>query len=138
MTSLKVKVIALVLFAVAFAYLEAAIVIYLRTIYQPIRAEVYPDQPPEALFPVITLNELSGRGAEVERLLYIELGRELSTLVMLATVAWVACRSRREWIAQFSLMFGVWDIFFYGSRTDRRRVPSELHVCADGHVRHGP
>ena len=112
-TSLKARVIALVLFAVAFGYLEAAIVIYLRSIYQPIRAELHPDHPSESLFPVIRLDELKQRGREHERKLYIELGRELSTLVMLAAVAWGACRSRREWFAMFSLMFGVWDIFFY-------------------------
>ena len=111
--SLKTKVIVLVLFAVAFGYLEAAIVIYLRSICQPIRAEVYPDQPPDGLFPVITLDQLTRRGTECARLLYIELGRELSTLMMLATVAWGACRSRREWVAMFALMFGVWDVFFY-------------------------
>jgi hypothetical protein len=104
---------ALVLFAVAFGYLEAAIVVYLRSIYQPVRAELYPDRPSESLFPVITFDELKRRGWEHERQLYIELGRELSTLVMLAAVAWGACRSRREWFAMFSLMFGVWDICFY-------------------------
>ena len=111
--SLKAKVVVLLLFAVAFGYLEAAIVIYLRSIYQPIRAEVYPDQPPDELFPVITFDQLTRSGTEYTRLLYIELGRELSTLVMLVTVAWGACRSRREWVAMFALMFGVWDVFFY-------------------------
>jgi hypothetical protein len=113
MRSLKTKLISLILFAVAFGYLEAAVVIYLRAIYEPIRAELYPDRPAGALFPAITLDDLKSRGWESERRLYVELGRELSTLVMLATVAWVACRSGREWIALFALMFGVWDVFFY-------------------------
>ena len=62
---------------------------------------------------LITLDELKRHGWQYERQLYIELGREFSTLVMLAAVAWVASRSRREWFAAFALMFGVWDVFFY-------------------------
>lgn len=112
-SSLKAKVIALVLFAVAFGYLEAAIVIYLCTIYQPIHAEVYPNHPRDALYPVIPLEVLKQHGRQYERQLHIELGRELSTLIMLAAVAWGASRSRREWFGYFSLMFGVWDICFY-------------------------
>lgn len=113
MTSLKTKLISLILFAVAFGFLEAAVVIYLRAIYEPMRAELHPDRPTGSLFPVLTLDDLRSHGWESQRRLYIELGRELSTLVMLATVAWVACQSRREWIAWFALMFGVWDVSFY-------------------------
>jgi hypothetical protein len=113
MPSLKAKLISLILFAVAFGYLEAAVVIYLRAIYEPMRAELHPDRPPGGLFPAITLDDLKNHGWESERRLYVELGRELSTLVMLAAVAWMACRSCREWIALFALMFGVWDVLFY-------------------------
>ena len=112
-TSGKPKIVALVLFAVAFGYLEAAIVVYLRTIYQPIRVGLHPGRSVDDLFPLITLDELKRHGWQYERQLYIELGREFSTLVMLAAVAWVACRSRRQWFAAFALMFGVWDVFFY-------------------------
>jgi hypothetical protein len=109
----KSRLIAPVLFAMAFGYLEAAVVIYLRTIYQPIRVELHPGIAPNELFPVISVEALKQRGWELERQLYIELGREFATVVMLATVAWGACRSRREWFALFAMMFGVWDIFFY-------------------------
>jgi hypothetical protein len=113
MTSWKARVIAAVLFATAFGYVEAAVVVYLRAIYQPIRLELHPGISPRELLPAITLDELKARGHEVVRQLYVELGRELATLVMLASVAWGICRSRREWFALFALMFAVWDIGYY-------------------------
>ena len=86
---------------------------YLRDIYQPIRVSIHPEIGADSLFPMITLDELRTGGEELERQLYVELGREAATLVMLMTVAWGACRSRREWFALFAFMFGVWDIFYY-------------------------
>lgn len=113
MTSWKTRVIAAVLFATAFGYVEAAVVVYLRAVYQPIRLELHPGIAPHDLLPAITLDQLRAHGREVERQLYVELGRELATLVMLASVAWGMCRSRREWFAFFALMFAVWDIAYY-------------------------
>ena len=113
MTSWKTRLIASVLFATAFGYVEAAVVVYLRAVYQPIRLQLHPGISAHDLLPAITLDQLRARGWEVERQLYVELGRELATLVMLASVAWGMCRSRREWFAYFALMFAVWDIFYY-------------------------
>lgn len=111
--SMKARVCALLLFAIAFGYLEAAVVVYLRSIYQPIRSSLHPEIGADSLFPMITLEDLRERGGDLERQLYIELGREAATLVMLMTVAWGACRSRRECFAMFAFLFGVWDIFYY-------------------------
>lgn len=83
-------------FGVAFGYLEAAVVVYLRMIY-------YPDG---FAFPVALL---------VDRILGVELGRELATLVMLWAVAWLAGRSGWERFGAFAFLFGVWDIVFYAT-----------------------
>lgn len=105
--------VALILFAVAFAYVEAAVVVYLRVHYDPIRRNVYPQRPDGDLFPMLRLEHLEQAGPQYEHMLWTELGRELATLFMLAAVGLVVARSFREWLAGFMIAFGVWDIFFY-------------------------
>ena len=125
------RVLLLVLFAVAFGYVESAVVVYLRAIYDPIRAiasseaitssvaiassvaPAYPDQPSEGLLPLITMDQLRQADPEHVRRLVIELGREAATIIMLAVVAALATRRRGEWIAMFLVSFGVWDIAYY-------------------------
>jgi hypothetical protein len=85
------------LYAVAMAYLESAVVVYLRGAL---------DLEPGRIFP------LMGREA-VGDLTWIELGRELATLVMLAAIGILAGRSWLERLAWTAVAFGVWDIFYY-------------------------
>lgn len=101
------------LFAAAFGYVEAAVVAYLRAIYAPVRAQLYPASASE-LFPLLSPPQLRALGPEHLARLNIELGREFATLLMLAGVALACTRSVREWFAAFVLCFGVWDIAFYG------------------------
>ena len=102
-----------VLLALAFGYVESAVVVYLRVIYDPIRASLYPEQPAGSLLPLITLEQLRENDPQHVRRLGIELGREVATMVMLATIASLAVRRRGEWIAMFMICFGVWDIAYY-------------------------
>ena len=84
----------LVTFAAAMAYLEAAVVVYLRTIYYP-RGFAFPL--------VIIPNDAA----------LVEIGREGATLVMILGVAALAAANRREAFLLFALVFGVWDILYY-------------------------
>ncbi|HEX3681664.1 MAG TPA: hypothetical protein VHU83_03910 [Bryobacteraceae bacterium] len=102
----------LALFAIAFGYVEAAVVAYLRSIYTPLRAHFYPGTSSE-LFPLLSLDQLRTLGPEHLARLNIELGRELATLLMLAGVAAAATRNARQWAAAFVMCFGIWDISFY-------------------------
>jgi hypothetical protein len=104
---------ALFLFGISFGYVEAAVVVYLRAIYDPIRAHLHPERGPHDLFPLITQKELATTGAENTRRLAIEVGREAATMLMLAAVALGVARNLHEWIAAFAIAFGVWDISFY-------------------------
>jgi hypothetical protein len=52
-------------------------------------------------------------GPEHVRRLIIELGREISTLVMLVAISVSAAGNRRQWWAYFLIAFGTWDIFYY-------------------------
>jgi nitrate reductase NapE component len=107
------RVLLVTLFGVAFGYVEAALVVYLRVIYDPVRASLHPEQPPDSLLPLVTLQELRAEDPEHVTRLAIELGRELATLVMLVVAAALARRRRGEWIAFFMIVFGVWDIAYY-------------------------
>ena len=84
----------LVLFSVAMAYLESAVVVYLRALYYPQGFS----------FPLIMMEK---------RIALVEIGRELATLVMLAAAAYFAGKAFYERFALFCIMFGIWDIFYY-------------------------
>ena len=81
-------------YAVAMAYLESAIVVYLRRLYYPKGFD----------FPLVII--------DIPTLL-IEVGRETATMVMLATVGVAAGRTKVGKWAYFLYLFGVWDIFYY-------------------------
>src|SRR5713226_8183067 len=114
MTSMYRLVAALLLFGVSFGYLEAAVVVYLRAIYDPIRASLHPGRKPGDLFPLITPAELEQAGPDHAKRLAIEVGREVATMAMLAGIALAAGRSFSERVAAFAVVFGLWDISFYG------------------------
>ncbi|MDH4158107.1 MAG: hypothetical protein OEW00_12615 [candidate division Zixibacteria bacterium] len=95
------------LFAIAMAYFEAAVVVYLRQLY-------YPDG---FSFPL--------RIAPT-KIIVIELIRELSTLVILVAVAAVAAKRFWERFGYFVMIFGVWDIFFYVWLKATTNWPSSL------------
>lgn len=82
-------------FTVAMAYLEAAVVIYLRALYGI--EDLLRDIP---LVP--------------DRYTLIEIGREIATLAMLALIGWTAGRRRQDRIGYTLFAFGLWDIFYYG------------------------
>jgi hypothetical protein len=86
---------AVVLFAIAMAVVEAAVVTYLRTLVD----RVDPYQP--------------GPLAAPARLMRIEVAREVATLVMLGASAWLAGREWRARLGYFLIVFGVWDISYY-------------------------
>lgn len=84
-------------YAVAMAYLEAAVVVYLRRALH---------LDPSALLPVNVADPLGDLTA-------IEVGREAATMVMLAAVGWIAGRSGFERLAWVAVAFGAWDIWYY-------------------------
>jgi hypothetical protein len=102
----------LVIFSAAFGYVEAAVVVYLRSIYTPLRVHFYPGSSGE-LFPLFSLEQLRILGPEHIVRLRTELGRELATLLMLAGAALTVAGNVREWVAVFLVCFGIWDITFY-------------------------
>ena len=111
-TELRRVIAGLVLFSAAFGYVEAAVVAYLRSIYNPVRVHFYPGTSGD-VFPLISLQQLQTLGPEHILRLKTELARELATMIMLAGAALIAARKPREWFAAFLISFGIWDITFY-------------------------
>ncbi len=87
--------------AISFAYVESAVVVYLR--------EIYFDGSFD--FPLVTIWE-NGRRV-VDRLILVEIGREAATIVMLAAAGILAGRNGLQRFCFFMIAFGVWDIFYY-------------------------
>lgn len=85
-------------------------VVYLRTIAQPIRVQA--GLPPGSIFPL--LPPQAEALAPVRPLLIIEVGREAATLLMLGSVAWAVGANARSWLAALGIAWGVWDLAFYG------------------------
>ncbi|HXI72797.1 MAG TPA: hypothetical protein VNN22_20860 [Verrucomicrobiae bacterium] len=84
-----------VIYAIAMAWVESAVVFYLRSMID--RIEPYQPNP----LPII-----GGFGA-------VELPREFATLVMLFAVGALAGRTWRARFGYALVAFGVWDIFYY-------------------------
>ncbi len=82
-------------FAIAMAWMEAATVLYIRTLVE--RVEPYQANP------------LPMHGA----LGNVELWREAATLVMIGTLGVLAGRTWRRRVGYAALAFGIWDVFYY-------------------------
>ena len=82
-------------FAIAMAWVESAVVFYLRTMLH--RIDPYQSAP----LPVVGNLEPA------------ELVREIATLIMLLTVGMLAGRTWRMRLGYSAIAFGFWDIFYY-------------------------
>ncbi|MEO8068745.1 MAG: hypothetical protein ABI599_13705 [Flavobacteriales bacterium] len=81
-------------FAIAMAYLESAVVVYLRALFFP-QGFTFP-------LPVMDRS-----------IVITEVGREIATIVMLVAPGALLARSGTQRFAWFLFAFGVWDIFYY-------------------------
>jgi hypothetical protein len=91
----KLRWLLVIVFAAAMAWVEAAVVLYLRVFLD--RVQPYqPDPLPVSL-----------------GLANAELVREAATLIMLALVGWLAGSSGRTRLGYAFLAFGAWDILYY-------------------------
>ncbi len=77
-------------YAIAMAFMEAVVVVYIRGLLQITNDHV-------ALGPYVTM----------------EIFREAATIVMLVAVGWLAGRRQIDRLAYGLFAFGIWDIFYY-------------------------
>lgn len=88
------KIIWVSVFSIAMAYLEAAVVVYLRRVYG-ITDLILQIPPFDA------------------QIAAIEIGRELATLVMLLSIGWIAGKTFQSRVGFTFITFGLWDISYY-------------------------
>ncbi len=88
------KLIYAAVFGISMAFVESAVVVYLRAIY-------YPDG---FSFPLELV---------IDKIIGIEIVREAATIFMLLSVAAFAGKKFWERFAYFMFCFGIWDIFYY-------------------------
>ncbi|MBK8340443.1 MAG: hypothetical protein IPK99_10840 [Flavobacteriales bacterium] len=93
-TDLHRNLVRMAVFFIAMAFLESAVVVYLRALYYP---EGF-------AFPLVPMDG---------KLVGTEVGREFATLVMLMAPGLLVTRSLLERFAWFCFGFGVWDLFYY-------------------------
>jgi hypothetical protein len=87
-----------VLFSIAFGYIEAAVVVYLRAIFHP----------DGFTFPLAFAIAPSSK-----HILLTEIGREAATIVIILTGCHLFGKNRQQRFAYFLTIFAVWDIFYY-------------------------
>jgi hypothetical protein len=90
-----------VVFAIAFAWVESAAVVYLRKIFF------------DGAFRFPLLVKWEAGKHVIDPLVRIEFGREIATVIMLIAVSWVAGKNRVQKFCLFIIAFGIWDIFYY-------------------------
>lgn len=92
----------LVLFAAAMGWLEAVVVVYIRGLLGVAHGGL-----------VLDPAEIARRFAALPWLIGTEQGREVATIVMLATVAWLSAPRALSRLGAFLVTFGAWDIVYY-------------------------
>ena len=105
--------VAIVLFGIAFGCVEAAVVVYLRTLGQPVREKALAGRAHDEVFPLLTTEDWESAGMDFTRIATTELVRELATILMLAAIGLAFARNSRQWLAGCMIAFGTWDIFYY-------------------------
>jgi hypothetical protein len=105
-------------FAAAMAFVESAVVVYLRSVFHTTGGLVaYAPGPKDIWFsiPYFTLLKQSTLVSVMPQpqIAYVEVVREAATIVMLLCVGWLGGRDLRSRAALFLCAFGVWDIGYY-------------------------
>ncbi len=95
--SFRTTAVVVLAYAVAMAYLESAVVVYLQLALGGQVGAIFPLRP----------------AIEAGDLVAIEVGREAATLVMIAAVGTLAGRTWVERLAWSAVVFGAWDIGYY-------------------------
>ena len=88
------KILWVMIFAVAMALVESAVVVYLRELHYPEGFR----------FPLKLI---------IDKTVIVELYREIATVIMLLSIGALVGKIFWERFAYFLIAFGVWDIFYY-------------------------
>lgn len=93
-------------FGIGFAFIEAAVVVYLRAA----TGLLVPSHLQNILMPSEQKQILSQLP---EDLLLIEVGREAATIITLLALAFLSASQKKERVTLFLWVFATWDVFYY-------------------------
>lgn len=99
------------IFGIAFGFLEAAVIVYLRSGL--------------GLLPKYAIKP-SDIAQLPQTLFTIEIFREVATIIMLVSVAFLSIKTPKERSAIFLWVFAIWDIFYYASLKIAVNWPTSL------------
>jgi len=116
--SVWIRVAVVAAFAVAMAYLESSVVVYLRALFHITGDLVtFTPKPSSVWFSVrfftLLRPEALAKVLPKPSIANIEVGREAATIVMLLAVGWLAGKDFRSRAGYFLIAFGIWDIGYY-------------------------
>lgn len=111
---MKRKLVALIVFGVAFGFVEAAVVYYLRTLFG-LNSNFVPHVSYKlilnlGLIAFLKPGSIVLPNAQIAR---AEALRELATLIMLVAISFLAGSRYRARLAAFLISFATWDVFYY-------------------------
>ncbi len=109
----RTNLIVLVVFGVAFGFVEAAVVYYLRTLIHFDGNYALPRYRVLLNLGFITFVSPVHSLLLNHRISDVEVTRESATIVMLACVAFVAARPWRQRVGAFLVCFACWDLAYY-------------------------
>lgn len=98
-------------FALAFGFVEAAVVVYLRAALGDLPG--YHGTLSEVRRMAATYDPAQSSTAFPQSLLTVEVLRETATMVMLVAIAFLAAPKKRERWASFLWAFAIWDVTYY-------------------------
>ena len=107
------RVLIIYVFAVAFALLEAVVVVYLRKLFGFDVGYLPPE--PKLLLNLGFIAFLSpGTLILPDRFItQVELLREVSTIIILITISLLSAKKLKDSLGAFFIAFSIWDIFYY-------------------------
>ena len=108
------SIIGLIIFGIAFGFVEAAVVYYLRTIFG-LGTNFAPVGNYKVILNLGVITFLSSGSIILPnaRVLHAEVLREIATIIMLIAVSYVSAEKIRQRVGAFLITFSMWDIFYY-------------------------
>ncbi len=107
------KLIPLIIFGIAFAFVEAAVVVYIRSL--PSGGLNFLDGDYQTIINLRAIAFIIPREVsfDIARLRSVEVIREFFTILMLGSVAYMAGQNLKQKLGAFLIAFSIWDLFYY-------------------------
>lgn len=107
------KLIVLIIFGIAFGFVEASVVYYLRLLLHYGSGYMQDGYRVFLNLGIIAFVDPTSPILGIGGFDRVEIAREFSTIAMLAAIAFLAGKTVKERIGAFLISFAVWDIFYY-------------------------